>query len=261
MRVNQLVARHEISNILAMHSRGVDRADAHLMSHAYHDHATVDYGFYQGPAAKLVEILSNAQKAALPSLHRTSNSEIYFKDNSALAESYVIAYVEDAQLQRMVFGRYLDRFEKHNGRWAMVHRSYVMDSNTNLPTTVVRSDPPIHHDHFVPTGGKAAADAGRALMASYEAACRSLQKAPAMTYAAHELDAAVSRDDIRKLLTRYCRAADRADAQLMQDVFWDDAVIISGICNGSPADFIPTVIDYISKNLEVCFHSIANEWI
>ncbi|MES2303605.1 MAG: nuclear transport factor 2 family protein, partial [Pseudomonadota bacterium] len=63
------IARAAIANTLALHSRGVDRADANLLGAAYHADATVDYGFFAGDAATLVAILAEAQKGTLPTLH------------------------------------------------------------------------------------------------------------------------------------------------------------------------------------------------
>ncbi|MDE2597142.1 MAG: nuclear transport factor 2 family protein [Sphingomonadales bacterium] len=256
-----LVARHAILNTLAMHSRGVDRADANLLGSAYHADATVDYGFYAGAAETLVAILAGAQKAALPTLHRTANCEVRISGDRAVSESYVIAYAEEADIQRMVFGRYLDRHARRGGVWRLTHRTYVLDGNTNRATTASRADPPLSDAHFVPEGGKGAADPGRALLALHHAASGAQQKASPMTADAAAIDAALSRDAIRRLLTGYCRAADRADAALMAAMFWDDAEVISGVVNGSAADFARDVIAHITATFASCFHSIANEWI
>jgi ketosteroid isomerase-like protein len=261
MSVDDLIVRHRILNALANHSRGVDRADVNLLASAYHPDATVDYGFYAGPAAALIDMLGNGQKGTLPTLHRTANTEIRRSGNLAVSESYVVAYAEVPDIQRMVFGRYLDRLECREGSWRISHRTYVLDSNTNRPNSASRTDPPVSHDNYVPEGAKGAADPGRALIAQYEASTRHLQKACPMTADAAALDEALSRDAIRHLITGYCRAADRADAELMESLFWEDASIISGIVNGSGADFAAGVTDYIATNLDVCFHSVANEWI
>lgn len=261
MTSETLAARHQILNALANHSRGVDRADANLLGSAYHPDATVDYGFFTGPAATLVDILANAQKGSLPTLHRTSNCEIRVSGDHAVSESYVIAYVEEADLHRMVFGRYLDRHTCRDGIWRLAHRTYLLDSNINRSGAAVRADPPLTNDHFVPAGGKGAADSGRVLLAHHQAAHRSLQKASPMTADAAALDAALSRDAIRQLITAYCRAADRADAELMRSIFWEDATVISGVVNGNGADFAAGVTEYVLENLDCSFHSIANEWI
>jgi hypothetical protein len=261
MTPENLIARHGILNALANHSRGVDRADANLLGSAYHDDATVDYGFYAGPADALVGMLAGAMKAAPPTLHRTSNCEIRLSGDQAVSESYVLAYVEEPETQRMVFGRYLDRHALRDGAWRLSHRTYVMDGNVNRPTTLARADPPVIHDHYVPNGAKGAADAGRALFAHHEASTRNLQGATPMPADATALDAALSRDAIRLLLTAYCRGVDRGDKALLASVYWEDSSVISGVVNASGPVFADAIVDYVTANLDYCFHSIANEWI
>lgn len=256
-----LLARHGILNTLANHSRGVDRADAALLGSAYHPDATVDYGFFAGPAAQLVEILAGAMKQSGVTLHRTCNSEVRVHGLRASAESYVIAYTEESQTQRMIFGRYLDTLECREGTWKIAHRLYVMDGNTNRASTVARADPPVSHDNYVPSGAKGAADPGRALLAHHEASSRSLQGVSPMSVDTAALDAALSRDAIRTLLTGYCRGADRGDKELLASVYWEDSTVISGIVNASGPEFASAIVDYVTANLDYCFHSIANEWI
>jgi len=261
MTAQAIIARHGILNALARHSRGVDRGDVNLLASAYHPDATVDYGFFNGEAQQFAAILGDAQKQALPTLHRTCNTEIRLDGDRAVAESYVIAYAEEPDVQRMVFGRYLDRLECRDGDWRLTHRTYVLDSNTNTSNTAQRADPPVAHDNYVPEGGKGASDPGRALLAHHEASARTLQKAMPMTADQADLDAALSRDAIRQLLTRYCRGVDRGDAELLASIFWDDADVISGIVNGKGADFAREIVAYVTANVESCFHSVANEWI
>jgi hypothetical protein len=257
---DDLIARHGILNALANHSRGVDRADANLLGSAYHDDATVDYGFYAGPAATLVDILANAQKSALPTLHRTSNCWIQTQGHRATAESYVIAYVEEADLQRWVMGRYLDRLECREGDWRLTHRTYVLDGNVNRPNSAARTDPPTGFEHFVPAGGKGAADPGRALLALHAASARNTSMTPSENREA-ALDAALARAEIHDLLMAYARGVDRADEALLASIFTDDSTVISGVVNGPGKDFAQQITAFVSQNLEMCFHSVANEWI
>jgi uncharacterized protein (TIGR02246 family) len=244
-----LIDRHGILGVLALHSRGVDRGDANLLGAAYHGDATVDYGFFAGTASGFVPILAGAMRAGPPAFDR------------AVSESYVVAYVEDGEKQRMVFGRYLDRHERCGGEWRLSHRQYVMDGNTNRATTVVRVDPPVAHDNYVPEGAKGASDPGRALLAHHEAANRTLQGAKPMSADPQALDAALSRDAIRALITGYCRGADRGDKDLLASIFWEDSTVVSGLVNASGPQFADSIVDYVTANLDYCFHSVANEWI
>jgi SnoaL-like domain len=261
MTAHDLIARHGIMNALAVHSRGVDRADANLLGSAYHCGATVDYGFYAGPADALVTMLASGMKAALPTLHRTSNIWIKVSRNTAISESYVMAYVEEAATQRMVFGRYLDRHEERGGEWRLAHRTYLLEGNTNRPNSAVRADPPVSHDHYVPSGSKGGTDPGRTLLAHHEAASRALQGAIPMPTDQTALDAALSRAAIHDLSMAYCRAVDRADEALMASIFWEDSTVISGVVNGDGATFAREIAAFVTANLDYCFHSVANEWI
>ena len=260
LTAHDLIARAGIGNALAMHSRGVDRADFNLLSAAYHPGATVDYGFFAGPAATLVGLLAEAQKASAPTLHRTSNIWTKIDGARAVSESYVVAYVEEAETQRLVFGRYLDRLEDREGAWRLTHRTYVLEGNTNRPTTVARADPPVDSAHYVPQGAKGAADPGRALLTLAQA---SALGSPSMTVTtdAAALDAALSKAAIHDLAMAYSRGVDRADTDLLKSIFHEDSTVISGVVNGSGAQFADQITAYVTANLEYCVHTVANEWV
>lgn len=254
-----LIARHHILNTLALHSRGIDRADAALLGGAYHSDATVDYGFFAGDAASFVPMLAGAMKAAHPTLHRTSNSWIKVKRDKAVSESYVIAYAEEAELQRFVLGRYLDRHALHGGEWRLTHRQYIIEGNMNRATTVVRGNPSPGMEHYVPEGAKGASDPGRAMLAHHVASARTTtMNAPAPSTG---IDAALSRAEIHDLVMAYCRGVDRADEALLASIFTEDSTVISGVVNGSGAQFATGICAFVRNQLDLCFHSVANEWI
>lgn len=82
-----------------------------------------------------------------------------------------------------------------------------------------------------------------------------------MSADATALDTALSRDAIRTLLTGYCRGVDRGDKDLLASVYWPDSTVISGVVNATGPEFASAIVDYVTANLDYCFHSIANEWI
>ena len=259
-----LAARHQIMNVLALHSRGVDRGDATMLGAAYHPDATVDYGFFKGPASTLVAILGDAQKTAPPTTHRTCSCWIKVDGDRAISESYVIAHVEDAETQRMVLGRYLDTHACIDGQWRLTHRQYVIEGNTNRPNTATRGDGAADLAHYVAQGAKQNADAGRALLALHAAEIAAARSTgtPAMTTPSDTaLADALARAEIHDLCMAYGRGVDRADKALLTSIFSEDSVVISGVVNGSGAEFADKICDFVSANLEMCFHSVANEWI
>lgn len=263
--IAEWISKSAISAALATHSRGIDRADASLLQTAYHPDATVDYGFFKGPASQLAVILAGAQKSQPVTLHRTSNMWIKVEGESARSESYVLAYAEhraeSSGTQRFIGGRYLDRHERRGGEWRLSHRRYVMDFNINRESTTDWQDAPAALANFAPRGGHGAADAGRTLLAHHAAAFQH-QKDSAMTTSQIDagLDQALSKQALHDLNMAYARAADRADAELMASIFHPDSTVVTGVFNGSGPDYAVKIVAFVRENLERCFHSVANEW-
>ncbi|MEZ5656430.1 MAG: nuclear transport factor 2 family protein [Sphingobium sp.] len=262
MDIADLASRQAIENVLARHSRGVDRADEALLSGAYHSDATVDYGFFQGPASELAAMLASAQRNALPTLHRTSNMWIRAEGKQAVSESYVIAYVEEPALQRLVLGRYLDRHACRDGQWALTHRTYVMDANVNRANSCARPNPSDDPAAYASQGGKGASDPGNALLVHHM-----LSSAPArpskgtVSMSQDIVDAVLSRAAIADLVCAYARGVDRGDVELLKSVFHDDATVMCGIANGRGTEFAQAIIAFVTDNLDRCFHSTSNSWI
>ena len=262
--LSQLIAKQAIANALATHSRGIDRADYTLLSSAYHPGASVDYGFFVGPASDLAAILAQAQKTQPVTLHRTSNMWIQVDGARARSESYVHAYLESpdpaGSIQRFIGGRYLDTHEERAGEWRLTHRTYVMDWNTNRPSTGISFDPPLGLVNFTPRGGHGCADPGNTMLAAGIAQFNRLGERMANKISDVQIDAALSKQALHELGMGYARAADRADAQLMASLFHEDSTVVAGIANGSGPAFAVGVTDHIAKNLQRSFHSVANEW-
>lgn len=262
--LRRFVAREAIKNALAVHSRGVDRADLNLLNSAYHPDADVAYGFFTGPAAQFAEILSGAQKQGEITLHRTCNMWIAVDGDQARSESYVMAYCEtpepDGAMQRLIGGRYLDRHALRDGEWRLTHRSYVLDWNINRPSTAAWADPPVSLLLGTPRGGHGEADPGRALLALGAARMQTQGETAMPSIAAEEIDRALSRAALHDLMMGYARGVDRADEDLLRSIFLEDATVVTGAVNGSGAQFATEIVKIVSQNLERCFHSIANEW-
>ena len=73
-----------------------------------------------------------------------------------------------------------------------------------------------------------------------------------------ELQEIVDRKRIYDVLTRYCRALDRCDVDLMRSVYWDDARDDHGVFNGGAQEFAEFIIREIQEWFEVTVHAIMN---
>ncbi|MBI1392361.1 MAG: nuclear transport factor 2 family protein [Alphaproteobacteria bacterium] len=73
-----------------------------------------------------------------------------------------------------------------------------------------------------------------------------------------DLQELVDRKRIYEVLTRYCRALDRCDVDLMKSVYWDDAQDDHGVFNGGAQEFADFIIREIQAWFDVTMHAIMN---
>lgn len=64
--------------------------------------------------------------------------------------------------------------------------------------------------------------------------------------------------DVEAVLTRYCRALDRADLALMETVYWPDGEDIHGIYVGRASEFVPFIIGEITQYFAMGTHCLLN---
>jgi hypothetical protein len=121
--------------VLMRYCRGVDRGDAELLRSVYHEGAVDHHGPLQFTDAQ-----SQFAAAVLPHLdamnevgqHHITNCLIELDGDTASVESYWLAFqptkTEDgAERRNFMGGRYIDRFERRHGRWAIAERTVVID--------------------------------------------------------------------------------------------------------------------------------------
>lgn len=148
VQANRIADQLAIQNVLAMHSRGVDRADEIILKSAYWNDAEVQYGGFNGNAHEFCEALPVGIRRFAHTQHSISNVAIDFvSDTEARVETYVTAYhylaVEDGPDTEMTYlGRYLDRMEKRGDTWKILHRKVVMDWNQNSRASAIWEGPP-----------------------------------------------------------------------------------------------------------------------
>jgi hypothetical protein len=131
-------AAEEIRQAVLRYCRGVDRLDAELMFSAYHPDATDDHGTYVGSARGLCDHVVRSHRRYEATLHCVLNHAIDFvNDATATGEVYNIVYlrqvVDGELLLHTWWGRYLDRYEERDGRWAIAHRVCVHEWTRSEP--------------------------------------------------------------------------------------------------------------------------------
>ena len=153
---SEMAHRLAIQDVLAVHCRGVDRADEAALKSAYWEDAEVAYGGFEGRAHEFCEILPASIVRFSHTQHSISNVLIRFAEPaeggeqapvSAAVETYVTAYhylPEDngVDTEMTFLGRYLDRFERRDDTWKIAHRRVLMDWNQNAASSAIWQGPP-----------------------------------------------------------------------------------------------------------------------
>ena len=123
--------RAEIAELVARYCRGCDRRDFALVRSCYHDDAIDDHGaMFRGGPDDFVAWLPQAMAPWELTIHAISNSVIVVEGDRAEGEHQVRAWHRTFGPERrefIVWGRYLDRYERRGGAWRFIHRSLVFD--------------------------------------------------------------------------------------------------------------------------------------
>jgi hypothetical protein len=128
--VAELQDRQAIHDCLMTYSRGVDRLDRELLLSVYHEDAIDDHGVFVGTPEEFADWAISMHTAThFSHQHCIFNSTVDLDGDVAHAESYYMFVGMNRQGTPLAMsgGRYLDRFEKRDGRWAIAARVCVRD--------------------------------------------------------------------------------------------------------------------------------------
>jgi hypothetical protein len=128
--IRTLVDRQAILDCLTAYCRGLDRLDRDLALSAYHPDAVDDHGLIvAGPEAFVDWALGLHTRVQHRTQHIITNHTCELDGDVAHTETYYIfagMNREGAPLN-LGGGRYIDRLERRNGRWAIAARKCVSD--------------------------------------------------------------------------------------------------------------------------------------
>lgn len=145
--LDELLDRDEIEQCILRVARGMDRHDDELAKSAFHEGARDDHASFIGTAGDMVEWANRLHSATLRThQHLLTNISIELEGDEAHAETYVqvIGVPKDSWAWAIGGGRYLDRFERRNGRWGITDRVTVIEWWDD-PKVMEFLDPLNHH--------------------------------------------------------------------------------------------------------------------
>jgi len=142
-QMQRLIDKDAINDALLRYCRGVDRADRELMLSAYHPDAYDEHGVSEGDPETFVSWALNFHgETQTRHQHSISNVNIDLDGDTAHVESYYCFWGANREgPPTLAFGRYIDRFERRNHKWAIAHRVCV---NEYSGTFNARDTPPAY---------------------------------------------------------------------------------------------------------------------
>jgi hypothetical protein len=140
-RLQALLDKQEIGEVLARYMRAVDRGDLDTLRACYLPGATEEHGgVYSGDAQSYVDGI--AQTLTHPralTTHCLSNVLIELDGDTARVECYVTAFARVKTPQgkgdTLTVARMVDDFARHEGRWGIAHRQLLWEWNHDMDVT------------------------------------------------------------------------------------------------------------------------------
>ena len=124
-----------VRTVVLRYCRGIDRRDLELVRDCYHPDATDDHGrAFSGTRDEFVAWVARVLERYEGTMHTVSNQlvELGPGGDTAECESYGVAYhwgspPDDPRVNFTTGFRYLDRFERRDGRWRIGARRVALE--------------------------------------------------------------------------------------------------------------------------------------
>jgi hypothetical protein len=136
-RLEAMLDRSEILDCIHRYCRGMDRLDRDLARSAYHDDAIDDHVAYSGPVDGFLDWAFAYHDSQIRHQHYVTNHSVEVDGDLAHAETYYLfvgTVRDDAAPLTVTGGRYIDRFERRDGRWAIAARTCLVEWMTEAPS-------------------------------------------------------------------------------------------------------------------------------
>jgi hypothetical protein len=145
-QVQTIVDRNEILDCLHNYSRGMDRQDRELVRSVYHDDAIDVHGSVALPVEEFIDWAFAYHSTQLLHQHYVTNQTIELDGDAAHVETYYYFLGRSADKDvplTVAGGRYVDRFERRDGRWAIARRVCTAEWRSVLPSKLPDKGSPL----------------------------------------------------------------------------------------------------------------------
>lgn len=143
-QMRYLMDRQEIEDVIHGLARATDRFDVEMMTDCFTEDGFDDHGTWaQTPAHEFAQWANRTHSGgSVLSLHNICTHGCEIDGDVAHAESYVMGAMLDkgGETCRILNGRYLDRLERREGRWAIALRRCTVDVVFKADASIMASD-------------------------------------------------------------------------------------------------------------------------
>jgi hypothetical protein len=139
--IDRALSRQALRELAAAYCRAADRADDALLRTLWHPGGKVSYGEYSGAWEGFCDYWTGVRARFERMTHLIGNDYFEIDGDRALGET-LVARIEvlprrTGAVDRMIGGRFLDRFARRDGVWKLTGRAFVLDWNVNRPSTAL----------------------------------------------------------------------------------------------------------------------------
>lgn len=140
--VADLAEKAAIRDVLSRYCRGLDRMDKAMAYAVFAPEATANYyGIYIGTGHGFIDWVWGAHATMATHSHQITNVLIEIDGDKAVSEAYVTVVLqqqrEGGAVELQARGRYLDRWRKRDGRWLIVEREHIVDTQSEIALAAV----------------------------------------------------------------------------------------------------------------------------
>jgi len=152
-QLQEMLDRQAILDCIYRYCSGVDRFDRDLVLSAYHPDAIDDHGEFVGNPEGFVDwAFAYHEHHQASHHHMILNHRCDLDGNTAHTESYWIFMGNNRQAPNtFAVGRYVDRFEKRKGNWAIAARVCVSESVNDLTPQALPEAVLLHMANYGPS--------------------------------------------------------------------------------------------------------------
>ena len=133
LTVEDLLARAEITDVIKRLARGTDRLDEAQMASCYHPDGFDDHNSFRGSGTDFAKWVCEVLPHFEATHHFIADPYIRLDGEVAQVDTYCEAHHVGAGSDMILGLRYVDRFEKRDGRWLIAERVCAFDWTYTVP--------------------------------------------------------------------------------------------------------------------------------